>query len=127
MNDGRRILLVEDEALIAMDLEWRLRRAGYGRCRIVPTAEEAVTWFEMERHGLVIMDNHLAGDADGIEAALRIRAQSDVPIIIVSGYTRDEAFLARVRPLGPAACLDKPIVFDDLLAGLRAIAGLAAN
>jgi CheY-like chemotaxis protein len=64
------------------------------------------------------MDNHLAGPVDGIEAALRIRAGSRVPIIFMTGYLRDEAFRERVRPVGPIACLDKPVIFEELLKAL---------
>ncbi|MCX6561145.1 MAG: response regulator, partial [Candidatus Aminicenantes bacterium] len=109
MKPGLNILLTEDEAIIAMDLEWRLKQAGAGRCRIVATGESALAWFEKEPPDVVVLDNHLAGVMDGIEAAARIRAEgSGVPIIFMSGYPQDEAFLARVRPLHPLACLDKP-------------------
>ena len=121
MKAGLSILLAEDEALIAMDLEWRLKQAGCGRCRVVATGEDAVAWFEKERADVVVLDNHLAGVLDGIEVAERIRAASGVPIIFMSGYPQDEAFQARVRPLRPIACLDKPIVFEELLAALDAL------
>jgi DNA-binding response OmpR family regulator len=124
MRPGLSILLAEDEAIIAMDLEWRLKQAGCGRCRIVATGEAAVAWFKKEPADVVVLDNHLAGATDGIDAAEHIRVGSGVPIIFMSGYPQDETFLSRVRPLHPIACLDKPVVFEELLA---AIDGLPAS
>jgi CheY-like chemotaxis protein len=116
-TDGA-ILLVEDEAIIALDICLKLRQAGYGIVATAATGEEAAAIALGSRPAVILMDNHLAGRIDGIEAALQIRAGSDVPIIFMTGYLQDEAFLERVRPVGPVACLDKPIVLGELLKAL---------
>ena len=117
------ILIVEDEALIAMDLKKKLGDAGYSVCRLIATGEDAVLWAERDRPDLILMDNRLSGKIDGIEAALRIRAQSEVRIIIMSGYPQDEEFQARVKPFNPVACLAKPLAFEELLTILKSIFG----
>jgi DNA-binding response OmpR family regulator len=109
------ILLVEDEALIAMDLQWKLVEAGYRVCRMAATGEDAVHWAERDRPDLVLMDNRLAGKIDGIEAALQIRSKSDVPVIFMTGYPQDDVFWERVKPVKPIACLTKPVIIEELL------------
>ena len=120
MKRGLSILLVEDEAIIAMDLKYRLLQEGCSRCRIVSTGEAAVAFAETESFDMIVMDNHLAGVMDGIEAARRIRSSKDIPVIFVTGYPKDEIYLEKTRPIRPVACLDKPVDFDDLLAMIDA-------
>ena len=109
------ILLVDDEAIIAMDLRRKLQSAGYQVIGTAAIGEDAVALALRDHPDVVLMDNHLAGQIDGIEAALRIRAQSDVPIIFMTGYLQDDAFRERVRSIHPTACLDKPIILEELL------------
>jgi CheY-like chemotaxis protein len=121
VKPGWSILLVEDEALIAMDLRLRFMKEGAGRVRIVATGEESVLCAAAERFDVVVMDDHLAGDMRGIEAAERIRAAGDVPIIFISGYPKDDGFFARTAALRPAACLDKPIDFRRLMTAIHSL------
>ncbi len=123
MKQGCSVLVVEDEALIAMDIQAQLMQAGAARCRIAATGERSMVLAREEAFDLIVMDNHLAGAMEGLDAALAIRAHSGVPIIIMSGYPRDEAFLKRVRPLGPVTCLDKPIEAEALLQAVDAVLG----
>jgi CheY-like chemotaxis protein len=113
------ILLVEDEAIIALDLIHKLRQAGY-QITTAATGEDAAAMVLRDAPNVVIMDNHLAGKIDGIEAAREIRAASDVPIIFMTGYLQDEAFRERLRPVRPIACLDKPIILEELLKAIAA-------
>ena len=118
MKTSRSILLVEDEAIIALDLGRKLRRAGYPVVGTAATGEDAAEIALRDHPDVVLMDNRLAGAVDGIEAALRIRAESGVPIIFMTGYLQDEAFRERVRPVRPIACLEKPVIFEELLKAL---------
>jgi len=119
MNPGGSILLVEDEAIIAWDLKDRLESAGYPVCRMIATGEDAVLWAERARPGVILMDNRLAGEIDGLEAALRIRANSDVPIVLMTGYPQDEEFQKRIAPVHPLACLTKPVNIEELITILK--------
>jgi CheY-like chemotaxis protein len=123
VKPARSILLVEDEAIIALDLGWKLEEAGYRVIGTAATGEEAVARTLREHPDVVLMDHHLAGKIDGIEAALRIRERDDVPIIFMTGYSLDDVFRERVRPIAPAACLNKPVDFGQLLKTLAGACG----
>lgn len=83
-----RILIVEDEGIVALDLQNRLINSGYSVCGIISTGEEAVQRAKTERPDLVLMDIKLAGKMDGIEAARQIYADADssIPVIYLSAY-----------------------------------------
>ena len=90
-----RILVVEDDAIIAMEIAERLNRMSYGVAGIVPTGEEAIARAVQEQPDLVLMDIRLHGEMDGTEAARRITAQMDIPVIYITAYsdqkTREQA------------------------------------
>ena len=111
-----RILLVEDDLLIALSMEMELRDAGYSVPKRVATGEKAVLAAREESPDVILMDIRLAGDIDGVDAALGIREFSDVPIIFMTGY-QDDGTEERARAVNPLAYLIKP-------AGLREIRDL---
>ena len=105
-----RILIVEDEALVAFNLDRRLTRLGYSVVGRVATGDEAIHSAMTLYPHVVLMDIHLRGEMDGVEAAQAIRAQRPIPIIFLSAYV-DAATIARLRAAGVAeAYLRKPIV-----------------
>ena len=81
------ILVVEDERLVAKALQNELEQFGYSVSGIASSASEAVTQVEEHRPDLVLMDIHLKGEADGIEAAERIQSRSGVPVIYLSAFS----------------------------------------
>ena len=83
------ILIVEDNALIALALKRTLVRQGYSVLAIVDTGEAAVETATSQLLDLILMDIGLAGDMDGIAAAEHIRAFADVPVIFITGNTED--------------------------------------
>jgi len=103
-----RILVVEDEAIIAKDLEWRLKSMGYEVPFVVASGEEAITRAEESKPDLILMDIMLPGAIDGIEAANQIRAKADIPIIYLTAYV-DEEILERAKITEPFGYLIKPI------------------
>ena len=107
------ILVVEDEAIIAADIQDRLEDAGY---RVIHTArgEQAVTLAKREKPGLVLMDVNLAGEMDGITAAQRICATGEPPLIFLTSNS-DRPTFTRARAVGPRAFLTKPFRGRDLL------------
>jgi PAS domain S-box-containing protein len=90
-----RILVVEDDAIIAMEIAERLKRMGYEVIGTIATGEEAVAAASRDRPDLVLMDIRLRGPMDGTEAAGRITSRMDVPVIYITAYsdqeTRDRA------------------------------------
>ena len=79
-----RILIVEDEAIIAEDIQLSLDRLGYDITSIVITGNEALEKAGTERPDLVLMDIMLSGEMDGIEAARRIQSLFNIPVVTVS-------------------------------------------
>lgn len=105
-----RILIVEDEVVISRGIQYRLQNLGYGIAGKAYTGEEAVMLAEQTHPDLVLMDIHLAGEMDGIEAAGSIQAQNDIPVIYLTAYDDDE-ILQRAKLTKPFGFLLKP--FDD--------------
>ncbi len=103
------ILVVEDERLVALDIQRALRLAGYSTT-VASSGEEAIRRVDEERPFLVLMDIKLSGEIDGIEAAAEIRTRSDVPVIFLTAYA-DAGTLDRARSVEPYGYILKP--FDD--------------
>lgn len=105
------MLVVEDEAIVAADLASKLARLGYRISGTTALAEEAVELAREHRPDLILMDIHLAGEMDGIEAAEVIRREYDVPVIFLTAHS-DRATLERAKLAEPFGYLLKP--FDHL-------------
>ena len=108
-----RVLIVEDEAITALDLATELRGLGYDVCGIVDTVEDAVTAAAQERPQVVLMDVRLADGGDGIEAAREVGLRQDAAIIFLTAHS-DEATLARALVVSPAGYLIKPFRAREL-------------
>ena len=105
-----RILMVEDEPIVALDVRHRLLRLGYQLAGVAARGDEAVAMAREIGPDLILMDIMLEGEMDGIEAAEAILAERDVPIIYATAYT-DDATLARAKRTGPFGYVVKP--FED--------------
>lgn len=104
---GTRILLVEDESIVAMDMQRRLTSLGYEVVDHVLSGEEAVAHTLALRPDLVLMDIHLKGSLDGIEAAGQINEQAAIPVIYITAYS-DESTLSRAKITQPYGYILKP-------------------
>jgi CheY-like chemotaxis protein len=107
MDSFTHVLIVEDERLVARDLERRLRRLGYTVVALVSTGIEAIHQALEHQPDLVLMDIRLRGQMDGIEAVTSIRKHLNVRVVYMSAYI-DEATLARAQATQPDAFLPKP-------------------
>ncbi len=112
--DKIRILIVEDEGLIARDIEDMVRHAGYEICAVVGTGEEAVEKAETAHPDLILMDIILGGEMDGVEAAEKIRDQFSIPIIYLTAHT-DENTLQRAKLTEPVGYTLKPVEQKELM------------
>jgi CheY-like chemotaxis protein len=108
-----RILVVEDESLVALDIRNTLERLGYAVPATVFSGEDAVKKAEELQPDLVLMDIMLAGDMDGIEAADIIHTRCDIPVIYLTAYADDET-LARAKITDPFGYLLKPFEAREL-------------
>ncbi len=110
------VLIVEDEAIVSMDLRYKLEALGYGVPAEIRSGEEAVDAASRLRPDLVLMDIKLSGEMDGIAAAEEIRHRFNIPVIYLTSSV-DEDTLGRAKSTEPSGYILKP--FGD--AELRAV------
>jgi diguanylate cyclase (GGDEF)-like protein len=108
-----RVLIVEDEAITALDLSTELTGLGYEVCGIVDTAEAALSAATAERPAVILMDIRLANGGDGVETARLIGSRYDTAIVFLTAHS-DEATLARALAVSPFGYLIKPFRARDL-------------
>jgi len=108
-----RILIVEDEAIIAVELESQLQSLGYEVTSKVDTGEKAIKKAEEDKPDLILMDIRIKGEMDGIAAAEVIRNKFGIPVIFSTAYL-DEERIERSKMAMPFGCLLKPIQERDL-------------
>jgi PAS domain S-box-containing protein len=104
---GARILIVEDESIVAEDLRTLLSSLGYEVVGVTAYGEKAVTLADDLRPDLVLMDIKLKGAMEGIEAAEAIRARNHLPVVFLTAYA-DDSTLARARVTEPSGYILKP-------------------
>ncbi len=107
MTEKIKILIVEDEALVAEDLKEMLQEFGYHVSGIADTGEMAISLAEEHHPDLVLMDINLAGEMDGITAGGAIRSQWDIPIIYVTAFATP-AIIDRAKKTSPSGYIIKP-------------------
>lgn len=113
-----RVLIVEDEFLIALAAESDLEAEGFAVVGKAATYEKAVDLARATRPDLILMDVRLGAGRDGIEAAIAIRRELDVPVVFATGSINAEN-IHRAEAAQPAGWLAKPYTSDELLAVLR--------
>lgn len=112
MNE-RRVLVVEDELIVARDLQLTLQRLGYDCPKVAGSAAEALRTAADHCPDLVLMDIHLPGDLDGIDCARALREGFDVPVVFLTAYS-DPDTLSRAAAIGSHGYLVKPVRTDEL-------------
>ncbi|WP_161946296.1 hybrid sensor histidine kinase/response regulator [Desulfonatronum thiosulfatophilum] len=118
MKIKKRVLIVEDDALLAMGVEDMVTRFGYHALSPVATGAEAVATAQAMRPDLVLMDINLADQMTGINAAERIQTFADIPIIYLSGHSGDP-MLEQAKLTRPYGYLVKPVTEVELKACLE--------
>ncbi len=108
-----RIMVVEDEALVALDLTAKLRQLDYEVPGGALTGEEAVQQAEVLLPDLVLMDIRLAGEMDGVEAARQIHRNFHIPVVFLTAYS-DDPTLERAKSAEPMGYLIKPFEQREL-------------
>ena len=112
------VLIVEDETIVAMEIESYLLQLG---CSVVGTASNAKDAYRVamqEKPDLILMDICLKGDVDGIEAASNIKAEMDVFLIYLTAFS-DDATIERAVLTEPSAYLSKPFNRQELFAAIK--------
>jgi diguanylate cyclase (GGDEF)-like protein/PAS domain S-box-containing protein len=104
------ILIVEDQQIVALDLQYTLQSLGYAISGVAASGPEALAIAAAERPDLVLMDVRLRGDMDGIATAQALRARHDLPVVYLTAHN-DEVTRARAAATTPYGFLVKP--FDE--------------
>ncbi|CAN1212763.1 ATP-binding protein [Tumidithrix helvetica PCC 7403] len=108
-----KILIVEDEQLVALDIQRRLTQLGYMVVAIADSAQTALEAVAKHHPDLVLMDIHLKGNIDGITTATQIRAEYHLPVIFLTAHA-DEATVSQAKETQPFGYLIKPVQTKNL-------------
>jgi PAS domain S-box-containing protein len=109
-----RILIVEDEFVVAADLKIRLENLGYTVTGQVVSGEQALERItQQDRPDLVLMDIYLKGEKDGIQTAEEIKDQFEIPVVFVSAFA-DQELLGRAKVAEPFGYVIKPFAMNEL-------------
>ena len=109
-----KVLIVEDEALLALSYKLSLEKKNIQVTGIVATGEDAVRESERERPDVVLMDIKLGGSIDGIEAARILSVTQGVPCLFITGNADETTKNRALKLVGPLRYLVKPVDSDSL-------------
>lgn len=113
-----RLLIVEDEAIVAMDIESKLEDSGYLVIGVARSGEDAVRMAYEKSPDLILMDINLQGDMDGVIAAKHIRERRSIPVVFLTALG-DRDTLQRAKITEPLGYLLKPFNERDLYAAVE--------
>jgi signal transduction histidine kinase len=113
-----RVLIVEDESIIAMTLGYTLADLGYDVVGTVPSGAAAIQAVTQGGIDLILMDININGDMDGIETATRIHQQYNIPIIYLTSYADDQT-IARAEKTGSLGYILKPFKGREVRAAIQ--------
>jgi DNA-binding NarL/FixJ family response regulator len=112
-----RVLVVEDDALVALGIRLTLIELGYEVVGIAASESEAVALAAVEQPDLALMDIRLRGPVDGVDTARRLRADHGIRSVYLSAYA-DEQTMARVAQTYPLGFVQKPYAASQLRTAL---------
>lgn len=116
----KRILIVEDDGIVAFDLESRLSGLGYEVVGRTASGADALAKVAAARPDLVLMDIMLRGDMDGVEAARTIVNQHRVPVVYLTAHA-DHITIEKARTTNPYGYILKPFDEDELRTTLELV------
>jgi diguanylate cyclase (GGDEF)-like protein/PAS domain S-box-containing protein len=112
------LLVVEDESVVAMDLDCQLHDMGYQVCGCVDNANDAIARARTDKPDLILMDIVLKGEMDGIAAAAVIGSELHIPVLFLTAYSDDQT-VRRAAGTCPYGYLTKPFQNRELRAGIE--------
>ena len=117
-EESMRIVIVEDDYLVASEMEGALTEAGFEVAAVASSAEEILDLAATARPALAVMDIRLRGARDGIDAALELFAKHGIRCIFATAHQTPET-RARAEPAKPLAWVPKPYVMPALVDAVR--------
>jgi DNA-binding NarL/FixJ family response regulator len=118
VTSQEKILVVEDDTIIAITIEGRLKQFGYKVVGRASTAQDAIKKTIEFEPDLVLMDIHLKGPIDGIEAAQTIYGIYNIPVVYLTAFS-DENTLERAQKTSPFGYIVKPFSDSTLKTGIK--------
>jgi len=112
MSDVK-LLIVEDDDILARIISWRLTNLGYNVCGRATSGAEAMELLVREKPDLVLMDINIKGDIDGIETTNRIKKMFEMPVVYLTSHS-DGPTLERAKATRPEGFVLKPFGDHDL-------------
>jgi CheY-like chemotaxis protein len=116
-----KVLVVEDEKIIALDIKLLLQKAGYDVVGIADSYEEAIGKVKEDLPDIILMDIILKGYYNGIDAARKITEKYNIPIIYLTALSNDDTFLKARLEGKPFAYLVKPLKEEELLSTIKQV------
>jgi len=126
MTPPARVLILEDEILVAWSLQELLSLVGYEVTGIAATVSDALCLAENTKPDLAIVDVRLAGQRDGIEGAELLQQQFGLPVIFLTGEV-DKETVQRASALNPVRYLLKPVHGEQIVEAVRTAVGQEAT
>ncbi|MFN9897205.1 MAG: response regulator, partial [bacterium] len=129
LNDPRSasaVLVVEDEAVIAMEIESRLKVMGYRVVGCAASSQEALAIVARDRPDVILMDINIQGGRDGVEVANEMRRDHGIPSIFLTAYG-DDATIRRAAESNPLSFLTKPFSDREVRAAIESLIEPTAN
>ncbi len=108
-----KILIVEDEMIIAANISLQLNKLGYKISGIVSRGEDILNSIKKDTPNIILLDIQLKGKLDGIEAAKLVQKEYEIPIIFLTSNT-DDTYFNRAKEIEPYAFISKPFKKLDL-------------
>lgn len=109
----KKVLVVEDEAIVAKDISVCLKKIGYDVLGTLSKGEKVIPAIKEERPDLVLMDIMLAGEMTGIEVSKLIKEEFDIPVVFLTAYA-DEKTISKAKVTEPYGYVIKPFKEIDL-------------
>ena len=106
-------LIVEDEAIIALDIQRRLKKIGYSDTVIKDHSQDAINYLSVHTPDLILCDINIHGDLDGVDVAAYVREHKSIPLIFITALS-DKGTLDRAKKTLPYGYIIKPFTDKDL-------------
>lgn len=111
-------MIIEDEVIVALDIEDRLKKLGYEVAAIRHNSEKALAYLEIHAPDLILCDINIKGNKDGIDIAQFVNEKMTVPLVFVTALS-DRATLERAKKTLPYGYVVKPFTDADLLSAIE--------
>jgi CheY-like chemotaxis protein len=113
MAAPKRIIVVEDEGIVAMDISKCLSTLGYEVVFVADSGEKTLDMLEREQSDLILMDVELKGRLNGLETARAVKEKYNIPVVFLTAF-EDETTLNKIHELGYNGYLVKPFEDEEL-------------